>query len=1307
MTIPESVTSIGDGAFNGCSSLTDVTIPESVTSIGGYTFYGCSSLESVTIPDSVTSVGDYAFNGCSVLETVKLPSNLYYLGPAAFRDCTALTAIQLPPYISTIYSDTFRGCAALTDIELRNGVQLGEGAFKDCTGLQSLTITETAEGTLYGSTRIGTYAFQNCGALASIRITGDIAEIGDYAFQNCASLTDAAFLGTVDSLGNYVFYNCAALESVTIPYTVTTVNTGVFRGCEALADVYYGGSASDWAAVTIRSFNDPLEAAEIHFDAIPLRVESLTAREKSVLVDNGIHWVLDAYGGKGSLTFDYTVFRNDEVFTTVTGSRERHFWLSIWEEGTYFLRVVVRDSGGNSVTADSESVSAAYPAPCPIPGVTASAEPGMITVNWNYAEGANTYLIQRSVKDSGSWTTLHNNWSGNSYTDSSVEGGVVYLYRVRGRRGSSYGTFTTAAPVQAIAKLDPPESVSSVAAEAQLGKITVSWTAAAGATGYLLQRRVKNDTIWTTLNSNVSGTSYVDSTVLGGTYYQYRVRSRNSAGFGLFKLSSAVLAKALPGPVASITAAATAGKITVSWSASDGATGYILQRRVKDSATWTTLNSNVSGTAYADTTGVGGTVYQYRVRGRNSDGYGSFKASGVVRAIAEILTPGAISAVTARAEAGETTVSWTASEKATAYILQRRVKDDTVWKTLKSNVSGTSYVDTTGVGGTVYQYRVRGRNSDGYGPFKTGSVVRAIAATKLPGPISSVTAQSVGEKVTVSWTASARAATYLIQRQTEGGSWATLKSGVTGTSYVDERVQTGSKYRYRVRGINADGSGAFAQGPEITVTPPAVVNSGTCGNMGDNLIWTLNDAGTLTISGSGDMAEYMAASEPPWFSSDTSEASWPVVSVVIEPGVNSIGAYAFSHGDYSPSAIVNNCIQTVSIPNTVGRISEGAFKDCVGLKAVTIPNSVTQLGMSVFEGCTGLESVVLPDSIPDITDRVFCGCTGLKSVTIPDSVTFLGEYAFSQCTGLTGIEIPDSVTDMGWGVFSGCTGLTAIAIPDSMGYVSNSCFSSCTNLTSVTIPDSITLIDGSAFQSCMKLSSIHIPDGVSYIGDYAFQGCIGLSGMIVPQYCSSVGAGAFQNCTGLKSIFVPTGTYAVGSYLCDGCTSLTSAVIGDVTTIGQFAFRNCTALTEIVLSASVNSVEASAFQGCTGLTDVYWQGTPADWAKVRLRSNNEALSNAKLHCGELPLLCTGVVPDRSRAAAGESITWTASAWGSGTLKFRFFVYKGSTVVYRGSFGDDDRLCYTPAEAGNYKVRVYVRDASGITAELWSAITTVS
>ena len=214
LTLPDNVASIGDSAFYGCSGLTSLTLPDSLNSIGNEWFYNCTSLASVTIPDSVISIGGAAFYGCSGLISVTLPDSVTSIGGGAFRGCTSLTSVTIPGSVTSIYYETFKGCASLTSVGIPDSV-----------------------------TSIGVSAFEGCSGLTSVSIPGNVTSIGERAFADCDYLSDAYFLGNAPSLkesGSYraTFYNCASDFKICYTAEATGFTTPTWQGypAESCAD---------------------------------------------------------------------------------------------------------------------------------------------------------------------------------------------------------------------------------------------------------------------------------------------------------------------------------------------------------------------------------------------------------------------------------------------------------------------------------------------------------------------------------------------------------------------------------------------------------------------------------------------------------------------------------------------------------------------------------------------------------------------------------------------------------------------------------------------------------------------------------------------------------------------------------------------------------------------------------------------------------------------------------------------------------------------------------------------------------------
>lgn len=268
ITIPESVESIGHGAFYDCWALTSVTLPNSITTIEESTFWRCKSLTSIVIPNSVTTIGESAFYQCDSLSVVTIGSGVTHIEAEAFMYCTALsktnytgdiegwckiqfedfnanpiyesqnlyiqdqevTDIVIPNTVDSIHKYAFIRCRALVSVEIEEGVtSIGESAFDGCTSLVRITIPE-------GVTKIEKYTFTGT-SLSTITIPNSVTSIEYQAFYMCHSLKSIDIPSNVTAIGHMAFSMCDSLSSVIISNSLTDIGRLVFYGCTSLTSI--------------------------------------------------------------------------------------------------------------------------------------------------------------------------------------------------------------------------------------------------------------------------------------------------------------------------------------------------------------------------------------------------------------------------------------------------------------------------------------------------------------------------------------------------------------------------------------------------------------------------------------------------------------------------------------------------------------------------------------------------------------------------------------------------------------------------------------------------------------------------------------------------------------------------------------------------------------------------------------------------------------------------------------------------------------------------------------------------------------
>ena len=385
--------------------------------------------------------------------------------------------------------------------------------------------------------------------------------------------------------------------------------------------------------------------------------------------------------------------------------------------------------------------------------------------------------------------------------------------------------------------------------------------------------------------------------------------------------------------------------------------------------------------------------------------------------------------------------------------------------------------------------------------------------------------------------------------------------------------------------------------PVLTAHAEDAPASGVCG---DGLVWRCDaDTSSLIISGSGKMNDY---DKQTYYNTYRTTAPWASLlfdSIIIEPGVESIGDYAFyNHG------LVSN----VTFSDTVESIGRSAFSGCAGLASVSIPGSVESIGNSAFADC-GLKNLVLSEGLKSIGSNAFDNCGILLKVELPHSVTNVGKNAFRETAfytdprnwkddsiycgdvllkvagaGSGDYTIRPGTRVIGDAAFYGLR-LNSVAIPDSVVTVGNAAFYGC-GLDAVTLPDDIAYIGDEAFLGC-SLSEVDIPGKVTYIGSKAFSGC-SLSEAVIPVGVTVLSDYVFQSCENLRSVSLPDGLTRIGDFAFFYCTALEEIIIPDgVEVIGKSAFNGCSAMTNVYIPESVVTIGDDAFFGCTGLDTLY------------------------------------------------------------------------------------------------------------------------
>ena len=1281
-SIPNSVTSIDDNAFQGCVRLSGVIIPYAIAAIGDYALSSCTSVTNITVGSGVATIGHDAFpSGTNLVSITVVASNSIYSSlDGVLLNKNATTLIQcpggkagsytLPDSVTDIGNSAFYDCTLLTGIVIPGSVtNIGRLAFAYCAGLTNVTIGS-------GVTRIGLSAFSDSG-LASVMIPAGVSVIEDYAFGNCPSLTainvDASnsFYGSVSGIlfnknkstliqcpggkvggylippnvnyiGQYAFANCAHLTSVTIPNSVTNMGEGAFALCNGLNNVTIGTGVihiSDWAfwnCTNLASVTIPTGVASIgdraFFSCVGLT--GIYFRGNAPILGGS-----EVFSGAGSTTVYYVLGMSN--WPTVPG---------LWGGLPTSLWAI-----NNTVTFNSQG--GAFPSPSSIIVTNGSAYGILATTIragytfdgwWTDADGIGSQITPLTSVSITSPQTLYAKWLPNAYmvTFDSQGGAIASPVSKVVTNGLAYGAMAT-----------------------------TIWN------GYTF------DGWWTGIggtDTRVTSTTTVDI-VSGQTLYA-KWNGSPTADFNFITNNGAI----------SITNYMGSSMVVYIPSSINGRPVTSINRAFYNRTNLTSVFvpgsvTSIGDWAFSRCSGLTNVVIPVGV---TNIGYQAFWGCS---SLTHVVIPGGVINIGNEAFIGcvslrnVTILNGISSINSTVFNGCSNLTEVTIPASLTNiwlfGCSGLTNI-VVDSGNPIYS-------------SLRGALFNAAQTMLIQCPAGLSGNYSITSSVT------------------DIGSYAFYGcSSITNVVIPVGVTNIGSSafYNCRVlRGLTIPSS--------VTIIGPAVFD-GCVGLRDITIPPSVLEIGSFTFNGCSGLTNVAILSSVQYIGEGVFFGCRSLRNVVIPASAKFISSSAFQ----GCSGLTN-----IVVPASVTWIGSSAFYGCSSLKNIALP-AVVSIGPASFQSCTGLTEIYMASTLRTIGTNAFYGCSSLGNIVIPTGVTSLGSCVFYECRKLSNVTIPSSVSSIGDSAFSGCVGLVSVAIPSSTTNIGPSAFSRCSILKEISIPSSVKIIGAFAFWGS-GLTNIFVEaanSAYSSLNGVLFNKAqtkliqyppANSGRYFMPPGVTSIGDSAFSDCQALTDVAIPISLTVIGSNAFGWCSGLTNVIVpSSVTNIGNYAFRNCTALSGMyfigntpVLGTGVFSSSTNVFVyyvlGSTGWTSTFGGRPTAIWKSLATYNPGAGVSSY------LSRTCNvgnayGTLPTASRSNYVFSGWWTGSNGTGGrvfTNSIVPYVTTGHTLYARWSdgpvIGGDDMASFmTDGISFNLPdgfVGCLVEFATAVTNESWN------
>lgn len=1112
---------VDEYAFANCTGILSLDLPDRWINIENYTFYNAMSLSEIIFGKELATIGEYAF-ASTVLHTVELPDTVTSVGAYAFDSSSALENVRLSAGMNSVGGFIFNNCPALTTVVIPSGItEIGESAFKGCEGLTKVTLPETL-------VTIGASAFMDCGNLSAIEIPKSVTLIEAGAFYNCVSLSSVTFeaggtedLVIADGTGNDSVFYATALTEIRLPARLTQVGAWSFYRADNLQSVVF---EEENGVSRLQSINYLAFASLPQLSNIVLPNGLKTIGEAAFAIRLGTGTALKSISIPGSVT---SIEKN--AFEAQQGLEE-----VIFEAGTEDLIF------GEAVFLDCVALDTLT-----LPARLVSMEKSQFLDNTSKASAAPTIEIEEGNKhfvvengilyDSEKTTVLASFATG----DVTIAEGVttipdfMFLYaEITSIKlpDSLTEIGQSAFRSSTLEKLYIPENVETIGQRCfesclSLRNVEFAPNCALSEMDSNLFKATPIETITIPANVTILRTAFTDCTEL--TEVNFEAGSKLEIIYSKTFTGSAVTEIIFPEGLKSIQSSAFAES------------GI---RSVTIPSSVTTI-ANQAFDKCADLEEV------------------IFVAGGT-----EDLTIADGSKVSG--------TSTTITSAKGAFSNCTSLKSITLPARLVS-IGKNAFVNCTSLAEVKFEEGSRLKEIDDLAFWGAG-----LEKIVLPASLEILgTGTSSNELSAVFRECKNLTSVTLSANMTSFNRFRFFGAMSLSEILVDENNKTFE---------SIDGVLFSEDGKELIYYPMAK-----------------SDAAYEVPNGVekiGDYAFFHYRKNATLY-----DCANNLTKIVIPASVKEIGAYAFNYsenlqdiefaentqleiiGNYAFSNIA--ALNSVSIPASVQKIGNNAFQNDKNLQELSFAENgkLTEIGNNAFQ-TTGIKSVVLPDTVMSLGTTVFASCTSLTSVELSENLTEISDSLFKDCKLLSSVSIPKKVMTIGIYAFSGCSALESIVIPEGVTSIGNYAFQNCSNFKEVVIPKGMTAIGNYAFSGCSSLESISFANDfeLTQIGSRAFASCTSLLEIVLPEGVAEVSEGLFYGAGSLQSVSIPNGVSAIGNNAFYGCASLEEITIpGSVLSIGNTAFQDCSNLSFVEIFSGLESFGSNVFKNCTSLTEIY------------------------------------------------------------------------------------------------------------------------